>query len=263
MSKGFLQGIFGKYRMLSLLFVICGAFLIALQKQKRALPELFLCECEHSLVFDRKQTKIFLSFLEKESLLYMRDAGRSLQKLRKQVRFGAKKGRKVSRHYPKGDVWDPKTGCQYYYHTHRPMEEGHFHLFFYPTCATESKEPYVHLLAISVGKQKEPLALFALNQWVAGGDWYTTRKMAQCIKRFRAPSKEPSEVMSQWIDATLTLFYPQILAVLSARDHLIDHLEDFSGQKNARQDRSLEIVSAMPISVDVQLEIIEELLRER
>ena len=36
-------------------------------------------------------------------------------------------------HYPKGDVYDPDSHAQYYYHAHaegeRPKEHGHFHTF--------------------------------------------------------------------------------------------------------------------------------------
>src|SRR5918995_388041 len=36
-------------------------------------------------------------------------------------------------HYPKGDVFDPESHCQGYYHAHdkkdRPGEHGHFHTF--------------------------------------------------------------------------------------------------------------------------------------
>jgi len=32
-------------------------------------------------------------------------------------------------HYPPGDVFDPSTFSQYYYHAHRAGEHGHFHTF--------------------------------------------------------------------------------------------------------------------------------------
>lgn len=34
-------------------------------------------------------------------------------------------------HYPPGDLIDPCSGCQFYYHSHRQdgMEHGHLHLF--------------------------------------------------------------------------------------------------------------------------------------
>src|SRR5690606_23036934 len=39
-------------------------------------------------------------------------------------------------HYPEGDVYDPATGAQWYYHAHGPGEEsgehGHFHCFMRP-----------------------------------------------------------------------------------------------------------------------------------
>ena len=32
-------------------------------------------------------------------------------------------------HYPDGDVYDPETHSQFYYHAHREGEHGHFHTF--------------------------------------------------------------------------------------------------------------------------------------
>ncbi len=32
-------------------------------------------------------------------------------------------------HYPKGDVYDSETHSQFYYHSHREGEHGHFHTF--------------------------------------------------------------------------------------------------------------------------------------
>src|SRR5712691_5495686 len=40
-------------------------------------------------------------------------------------------------HYPEGDVYDPESHAQYYYHAHPPQlrggnEHGHFHTFLRP-----------------------------------------------------------------------------------------------------------------------------------
>ena len=32
-------------------------------------------------------------------------------------------------HYPKGDVYDSETHSQFFYHSHREREHGHFHTF--------------------------------------------------------------------------------------------------------------------------------------
>src|SRR3546814_10104413 len=46
------------------------------------------------------------------------------------------------RHYPAGDIYDPETGAQYYYHAHRsdPREHGHFHIFQRPHVLSERFE---------------------------------------------------------------------------------------------------------------------------
>ncbi|MFQ5932990.1 MAG: hypothetical protein ACE5MM_11335, partial [Nitrospiraceae bacterium] len=35
-------------------------------------------------------------------------------------------------HYPAGDVYDSETHSQYYYHSHREGEHGHFHTYLRP-----------------------------------------------------------------------------------------------------------------------------------
>src|SRR3546814_8629858 len=43
------------------------------------------------------------------------------------------------RHYPAGDIYDPETGAQYYYHAHRsdPREHGPLHIFQRPHVMSE------------------------------------------------------------------------------------------------------------------------------
>jgi len=85
------------------------------------------------------------------------------------------------RHYPQGDV--KNANAQYYYHSHRQMEEGeasihehgHFHCFIRkparftdlkPTimskkyAADHSKDNLCHLIAIAINQQAQPTALF-------------------------------------------------------------------------------------------------------
>ena len=72
-------------------------------------------------------------------------------------------------HYPPGDVLDPASGAQWYYHCHIPpadeTEHGHFHCFVRPDGA---KGPVHHLIAIGVDPLGRLHRLFTVNQWVVG-----------------------------------------------------------------------------------------------
>ena len=44
-------------------------------------------------------------------------------------------------HYPAGDVYDWETHSQFYYHSHRPGEHGHFHTYLRPKGMPSSIKP--------------------------------------------------------------------------------------------------------------------------
>src|SRR5690606_25018391 len=72
-------------------------------------------------------------------------------------------------HYPAGDVFDPASNAQWFYHCH-PAEEGavehgHFHCFLRPD---GPGGPIHHLAAIGVDGQGQLLRLFTVKQWVVG-----------------------------------------------------------------------------------------------
>ncbi|MQW67181.1 hypothetical protein GHK33_32400 [Sinorhizobium meliloti] len=73
-------------------------------------------------------------------------------------------GIKAWDHYPPGDVFDPTSGAQWFYHCH-PAEEGaeehgHFHCFLRPQ---GSQGPIHHLAAVGVDAYGRLLRLFTVN----------------------------------------------------------------------------------------------------
>ena len=86
-------------------------------------------------------------------------------------------------HYPKGDVFDSEAHSQYYYHSHREDEHGHFHTFLREKgmpkeCRpikqseadfmSERDDKLSHLIAISMNSDGFPIGLFTTNRW---RDW--------------------------------------------------------------------------------------------
>src|SRR5690606_15221890 len=96
-------------------------------------------------------------------------------------------------HYPEGDVYDPATGAQWYYHAHGPGEEsgehGHFHCFMRPA---GPDGPAHHLAAVGVDAYGKPLRLFTVNQWVVGDDWLDAGATIPLIGKFDLHMPRPS-----------------------------------------------------------------------
>src|SRR5262249_44514440 len=105
------------------------------------------------------------------------------------------------RHYPEGEVYDPISHSQYFFHAHATSgqptaERGHFHTFLRaegmpvgvtplllpelavadfpalppppPPLKRGTRDEVSHLIAIAVDLHGEPIQLFTTNRWVTG-----------------------------------------------------------------------------------------------
>ena len=164
-------------------------------------------------------------------------------------------------HYPEGDVYDPLTHAQYFYHAHPPGqrmtgEHGHFHTFLRPRGMPPGVRPLMmpelaiadapaapagpavppapqpnqgvendalsHLIAIAVDAEGVPLRLFTTNRWVTGETWYAAADTVAMLDRFVVDLARPSWPLNRWISALFRLFRPQMAALLHARDDAVD-----------------------------------------
>ena len=130
------------------------------------------------------------------------------------------------RHYPAGEVYDPVSHFQYFYHRHprapdeaEAAEAGHFHVFMrgegmppgtvpvlLPDAAVANaprprrltapqsaplkrgvRDEVCHLVAIAVDPCGEPVRLFTTNRWVTGETWYRAEAVMRILDRVRAP----------------------------------------------------------------------------
>ena len=180
-------------------------------------------------------------------------------------------------HYPKGDVYDQEAHAQYYYHAHRKDcgEHGHFHTFLRAKGMPAGVRPVpqegavawpsgenavAHLIAISMDKRGHPTHLFTTNRWVTGETWYPAGDVLRMLDRFVIDHAYPSWPTNRWLTAMLVLFRPQIERLVLARDATI---AGWLGQHPGREvfeDRELEITSIAPISVEEQIEAVEQAL---
>ncbi len=181
-------------------------------------------------------------------------------------------------HYPKGDVFDPATHAQYYYHAHpekdRPAEHGHFHTFLRPggmpkgvapaplpdyAPAADPNAALAHIAGIAMNEFGAPTTLFTTNRWVTDETWYRAEDVIRMIDFFAIDLAHPSWPANRWITAMVALFRPQIEHLVKQRDAAIAAFQKKS-RGNVYENRDLAIVTSMAIDVDQQVAAIEAAL---
>ena len=193
------------------------------------------------------------------------------------------------RHYPAGEVYDPQTHAQYFYHVHPAAgrsggEHGHFHTFLRAegmpsgvaplvlpeTAVADAAQPppqaaplkhgardeVSHLVAITLDQRGEPFRLFTTNRWVTGETWYRADDVVRMLDRFAIGEPGRSTVLNRWIGAMIGLFRPQISALLQARDETMMAWRR-RRRTNVFEDTRLEVTSSLEIDVGVQLALLE------
>ncbi len=167
------------------------------------------------------------------------------------------------RHYPPGDVYDPDSHAQYYYHLHpeaeRPAGEfGHFHTFLRPQGMPAGIRPAAladfrppddpndalcHLIAVATDVNGRPNRLFTVNRWVTGETWYRAADAIAMLNQFNVDVDRPLPAVSRWISALLSLAGPLIASLIAERDQRLEAWRRDHPAINAYEDRRLEVVS--------------------
>lgn len=182
-------------------------------------------------------------------------------------------------HYPPGDVFDPATGAQYYYHSHRGegREHGHFHIFQRPHLLPDRFEPVrhvrvgigrcspredigphwprgdqalAHIVGVAMDNYGLPIRLFTVNRWVVDETWFSARDVIAMLDRFEMSHGWPVREVNQWLNALLRLFQPEIAELIRRRDAAVEARARANPRGDALEDRSLEITAGMDISVE-------------
>ncbi len=178
-------------------------------------------------------------------------------------------------HYPKGDVFDPGSNAQFYYHAHRGDEHGHFHTFLREAGMDgamlpieqsdaefmhERDDTLSHVIAISMESRGQPIGLFTTNRWVTADTWYAAADVKLMLDRFEIDLAHPSWPVNTWITAMLRLFRPQILELVDARDRAVAEWREGHPGIDVFEDRDLGITSQCEISIDDQIAAVEAAL---
>lgn len=193
-------------------------------------------------------------------------------------------------HYPLGDVYDPRSHSQYFYHIHppgqrTPGEHGHFHTFLRAAgmppgvaplmlpetaVAEMAREPQAapitrgsrdevsHLVGITLNARREPIRLFTTNRWVTGESWYRAEDVVSMLGCFTLDGADGPTLLNRWLAAVLGLFRPQIAALLRLRDETVMGWRR-RRRSNVFEDARLEETSHLDIDVSVQLELLRRL----
>ena len=178
-------------------------------------------------------------------------------------------------HYPPGDVHDPDTHAQYYYHAHREGEHGHFHTFLREKgmpgdCRpveqsaadymNERDDTLSHLIAISMNRAGFPTGLFTTNRWITADNWYTADDVIRMLDRFDMDLAWPSWPVNIWITNMVRLFRPQIEELVRERDAAVADWQKKHPRRDAFEDRKCDITSVRKISVAAQIKRLNKAL---
>ena len=152
-------------------------------------------------------------------------------------------------HYPPGDVFDPDSGGQWYYHCHLPpaddIEHGHYHCFVRPQGA---QGPVHHLIAIGVDAYGRLHRLFTVNQWVVGDTWLDAEPSIALLPRFDMELAKPSYLVNRWLTAIVRQYQPEIERLIVERDATLARHAAGGDIAAAREDRSLEVTSSLLVN---------------
>ncbi|MBZ0324580.1 MAG: hypothetical protein K8F57_00120, partial [Alphaproteobacteria bacterium] len=110
-----------------------------------------------------------------------------------------------------------------------------------------------HLIAISMDSYGFPISLFTTNRWVAADNWYACDDVVRMLDRFEIDHARPSWPVNRWITAMIKLFRPQIAALLRQRDDGLARWQAAHPARDAFEDRELEVISELPVSVEDQI----------
>lgn len=192
-------------------------------------------------------------------------------------------------HVPPKDVYDSKTHSQYYFHTHakgkdkpglHDDEHGHFHTYirgkafppdikpittpdFNPDDVSDISKINSHLIAIATNPYGQPMRLFTTNRWVVADTWVKAEDNIKLLDLYNIDHAHPSWPVNLWITNMIRLYRPQIEILIRQRDEKIEEWAKSKGAKaeyNVYEDRDLEVTSHLDISLEAQIDAIEDAL---
>ena len=150
-------------------------------------------------------------------------------------------------HYPAKDVVDRVHHTRFYYHSHRhpSQEHGHFHIF------VNDQEPgsFMHLAALSMSPQGEPVRWFSTNAWVTGERMRPAGKVTDLLDAFQIQTRGRLACVARWLTAMVQLFRPQLIQLLQRRDIVMQRRCTPQTWQALCEDRRLDVISQCSASL--------------
>ncbi|MDH7603698.1 MAG: hypothetical protein QHH13_02240 [Melioribacter sp.] len=148
-------------------------------------------------------------------------------------------------HYPTDEgIKDEVSGCQLFFHIHRPNEYGHFHTF-----ALDENGELVHLILISMSEDGKPIALATVNRWVTGDKYVKADILKKLADNFYvAPSLFHDKRIIEFVNYIFKSYRDEIFELFDKRDEWIKNYvnENF---REPFEDRDYEILSYRKIDL--------------
>jgi hypothetical protein len=147
-------------------------------------------------------------------------------------------------------------GYHFYYHSHaagRPddNEHGHFHVFL-----PGRRGALTQVAAIAMDVRGMPRRIFATNRWVTDEHWQSAHVITRRVHALGSAHRSTRNTLARWLGATITLFLPQIAAVLARRDARLDAT---GRMPRVLEDRRMHVVSDCRVSLATQLAALDAL----
>lgn len=140
-------------------------------------------------------------------------------------------------------IFDSKTRCQFYYHSHAGVtdEHGHFHTVrLFP-------DHTVHLVGISMAPTGWPQALFTLNLWCIGDAYETAANVKRYARGFQiSPSRGDSRLI-RFVNLMFRAFLPEIEWLQEEKVRTLAAYGVAHPDVDLFADRTLEILSRVEI----------------
>lgn len=175
------------------------------------------------------------------------------------------------KHYPVNDARDAKCRSRWYYHVHAPGsrdegEHGHFHLFLHRTQLPEGLEPKVwpperedakahvtHLIGLSIDTVGIPRAWFTVNRFVTNEFLYPAEVMIDHLPHFDVDDTDEDDCVNRFVTAMVALYREEIAELLRQRDARHAELAAEHGDDAYEKASGVEVLSQIPIDLDVKL----------
>jgi len=154
-------------------------------------------------------------------------------------------------------------------------ENGHFHTFIRHVGVSEGMKPapydgnvewpsgndlVTHLIGVSMDKCGSAMGLFATNRWVTGEAWFKAADMIELIGGYNIDHAWPSWPTNRWMGAVIHAYRPELEVLLTHRDLVVEQSRNEHPDKDAFEDRELDMTGQLRVSLTKRVAELETLI---